>query len=639
MSEGKLAVEQSALETVAPLLQQHVPFLIVQDTGKIQLASHAACALSGYEAHELRDQPLDLLLAPEAQRLMPDFLAESERGRVWQGELPCRSKNGLEYWVDMRCVPRPNTEIPAGFVAFLVDISKNKRIEESLLDSERRFRFFADHVDEGTIVSDTGRIVDVSDVWATMFRCEKEHAIGKSPLDFTAPEVHQRVKTIISEMRTDSYESLMLRADGTKFPALVRGRQLEFRGRPVRLTTVLDISAQKRAAKALELAKEEAEKANQVKSQFLSSMSHELRTPLNAILGFAQLMEMPAAGGLTKRQLECVAHIKQGGEHLLSLINDILELSKVEAGSIDLVLEDVPLQPLLAGCVALTAPLAQQRGISVATVGQGLALSVRADPTRLRQVVLNFLSNAIKYNRPAGSVTLSVEPCRETFVRLAVQDTGIGIAEEKLSELFLPFSRLGAEATEVEGTGIGLAVSKNLVKLMGGSVGVASTKNVGSQFWIEMPRASAQVDPQQEEKDLRSSGTFRPIAARLLYVEDNPNNITLMEMLVEGIVGLSLQSAETGREGFEAALAHPPDLLVLDIHLPDMTGLELLEQLRAHPRTSKIPALALTAAATQDDIQRGMDAGFLRYLTRPIDVHEVVAAIRGALVVSASRTD
>lgn len=390
--------------------------------------------------------------------------------------------------------------------------------------------------------------------------------------------------------------------------------------------TVQDVTELKRAEQAMLAAKEEAERASQAKSEFLSSMSHELRTPMNAILGFAQLLEYDA--GLDSGQGDSVHEILKAGRHLLELINEVLDLAKIESGRIDLSLEPVELCPVVRECFSLMLPLADARGIRLGHEGARGARA-RADRTRLKQVLLNLLANAIKYNREGGDVRVEVAPVGQERLRVTVADTGRGIPAGRLDELFQPFNRLGAEASEVEGTGIGLTITRRLVEMMGGVIGVDSEPGAGSRFWIELPQEAPgvagrlPVEPGAERP--QPTGCSRQ--HRVLYIEDNPANLKLVSQLIGRRVHIHLLTAHTPTLGLELAAAHRPELILLDINMPGMDGYHLLQVLRADARFASIPVVALTASAMPGDILRGRKAGFDDYLTKPIDVTHFYAVL------------
>jgi signal transduction histidine kinase/ActR/RegA family two-component response regulator len=394
----------------------------------------------------------------------------------------------------------------------------------------------------------------------------------------------------------------------------------------------------------LELAIEEARNANQAKSAFLSSMSHELRTPLNAILGFAQILAADNLPTTPEQKKEFAGHILKSGRHLLTLINEILDLARVEAGALTLSMEPVGLAEVLAECRNMIEPLAAARGIRVSFPEVGAPdkpeAQVAADRTRLKQVLLNLLSNAVKYNREGGTVTLECAACGPDRLRLSVVDTGMGLRPDQVAALFQPFNRLGQENGMQEGTGIGLVFTRRLVELMKGEIGVTSTPGVGSVFWIELTVPAPQPAPPAPVAapapllpgSGRASATRADAEPRLiLYIEDNPANLRLVQEIIAFRTDLRLMAAPDGHVGLVLAHTHHPALIVMDLNLPGMGGFEVLAQLRRNPDTAHIPVIALSANAMPRDIERGLSAGFVRYLTKPIDIERFNEAIDGVL--------
>ena len=448
----------------------------------------------------------------------------------------------------------------------------------------------------------------------------------------------------------DIYELTYLRKDGSSLPAVVSVTALQDAAQAIigylligtdnTVRRQLEIERSqldallKESLIELKHAKEAAEEANLAKSDFLSCMSHELRSPLNAILGFAQLMETgtptPTAG-----QKDSIEQILQAGWYLLALINEILDLALIESGKLSLSPEPVSLAEVLADCQAMIEPQASKGGISVHFPALDAPWLVHADRTRVKQVLVNLLSNAIKYNRVGGHVDLRCSFDVGGRVRVSVQDTGEGLAADKLAQMFQPFNRLGQEAGAQEGTGIGLVVSKRLMELMGGNIGVESSVGVGSVFWIELDATTATLHGAAEPAG-GGLALSRPQAAgtptrTLLCVEDNPANLMLVERLLARRTDLRLLSARDGRRGVEMARMHRPDVVLMDINLPGISGLNALRILAEDPATAHIPVIALSANAMPRDIEKGLRAGFFRYLTKPIKVAEFMATLDLAL--------
>jgi PAS domain S-box-containing protein len=448
------------------------------------------------------------------------------------------------------------------------------------------------------------------------------------------------LETVVAKVRQGAIEAsaeyrMVTKSKSIRFVFVKGYNQFDEENNPVKMSGIVqDITGRKQAELSLTNACYEAERANKTKSKFLSSMSHELRTPMNAILGYGQLLESNPQEPLTETQKKCVNHILKGGAHLLGLISDLLDLAKIEANKIELIIEDIQATEIIDECVSLMSPLAEERNIDFTIPDTNeVASLIRADRMRFNQVLLNLLSNAIKYNREGGNVIILFQETADDMLRISVTDTGEGISKDKRSEIFQPFSRLGAEHTEIEGTGIGLVVCNDLMELMEGRIGFESRVGKGSTFWIELPLVRKKATVAEATKGA-TTGTMKrmpEIRGTLLYVEDNPADLRLMELIVSRIEGLSIISAPSGELGMELVMAQKPDVIILDINLPGMNGIEVLKKLRSNKKTRNIPTLALNAVATKRDIEKGLDAGFKRYLTKPIQVSEVVDAIKNAL--------
>ncbi|MCK5001569.1 MAG: response regulator [Gammaproteobacteria bacterium] len=397
---------------------------------------------------------------------------------------------------------------------------------------------------------------------------------------------------------------------------------------------------QKRSMKALVDARQEAEEANNAKSQFLSSMSHELRTPMNAIIGFGQLLQMDA-DVLNDIQQDNVNEIILAGNHLLTLINEVLDLAKIESGHVDLDIEPVVVGEVMGECLSLLKPMADERGIAITFVCNDEALSledicnknmeVRADRTRLKQVLFNLLSNAVKYNEENGQIIVSCSGAGKEHIRISIQDTGPGISREKQAQLFTEFNRLGAESSEVEGTGIGLVITKKIMEIMDGSIGLESQPGEGSTFWIELPRVNVSTTHHVEKQVFDEK---KLVAAEeggheyaLLYVEDNPANLRFVTQLLGRRPNIKIWTAHEPVLGLELAAEHKPDIILLDINLPGINGYEVLRHLRSQKDTSETPVVAISANAMSGDVKKGLEAGFDYYVTKPVDVNEFLSIV------------
>jgi PAS domain S-box-containing protein len=458
---------------------------------------------------------------------------------------------------------------------------------------------------------------------------------------WSAGEVLHRPNPLVAESRAEESRELderLLRGeslDGLELPMLRKDGDivevstyaaplLSEAGETTGIMVVMADITERREAERAVLLRDQAEQANRAKSEFLSRMSHELRTPLNAILGFAQLMEMD---DLDEEQRESIGQILRGGRHLLDLINEVLDLSRIEAGRLTLSLEPVSVQTAVAQAMSLVSPLASEMGLSYTAEAIDAELFVTADIQRLKQVLLNLLSNAVKYNRPNGSVRVTVAEVEAGRVRIGVHDTGQGIAEEQISRLFSPFERLDMEARNIPGTGLGLVLARTLVEAMRGEIGLESTAGAGSTFWIELPRSTSPLAG-------AAAATPRPTPAvaagspkTVLYVEDNPSNQRLVERVLASRPQVRLLTAMQGNVGIRLAEETRPDLVLLDVNLPDISGDEVFRLLRSDPTLAEVPVVVVSADAMRAQVRRFLDLGAREYLTKPIDVKRLLSVI------------
>jgi signal transduction histidine kinase/CheY-like chemotaxis protein len=400
------------------------------------------------------------------------------------------------------------------------------------------------------------------------------------------------------------------------------------------VSTIADVTDDVQRAEELGRAREAAETASAAKSEFLSSMSHELRTPLNAILGFAQLLEHDRKRPLDDRQLERLGHVLRGGEHLLRLIDDVLDLARIEAGRVSVSVEPLDIAQVIGEVAETLQPMAARAQIAIAVAPFPAALPhVVADRTRTSQILMNFCSNAIKYGKRDGHVTLRVTRS-DDVVRVAVVDDGIGIPADKRDRIFDPFQRAGQETGPIEGTGIGLTISKRLAELMDAGIGFTSEVDRGSEFWIELPVYAHTADKAHREVAATSERWLPAPGERrhtVVYIEDNPSNIAFMHEVMTDLEGIELVTAPTAEIGLELVRARKPRLVIMDINLPGMSGFEATKRLRDDPASRDIPVVALSAAALVKDTSRAKDAGFYRYLTKPVRVSELLAVLEELL--------
>jgi len=663
--------------------------------GVIQIFNVGAERMLGYAADEVMNKitPADI---SDPQEVVARAAALSlELGTtIAPGfeALVFKASRGIEDIYELTYIRKDGSRFPAvvsvtalrdventiiGYLLIGTDNTARKQAEEALLKAGALQRAIFNSANFSSIATDAKGVIQIFNVGAErMLGYTADEVMNKiTPADISDPqEVIARAEALSLELGTtispgfealvfkasraieDIYELTYFRKDGSRFPAVVSVTALRDAAEAIigylligtdNTARKLVEAEQKRLDQALretnlELqgAKVEAERANLAKSDFLSSMSHELRSPLNAILGFAQLMNSESPPP-TQGQKESILQILQAGWYLLELINEILDLAQIESGKFSLSLEPLSLDEVLVDCQAMIEPQARKSGIRVSFPKPELPLFVSADRTRVKQIFINLLSNAIKYNRVGGLVNVSCRPRPQDRVRVSFQDTGEGLTPDELAQLFQPFNRLGQEAGVEEGTGIGLVVSKQLVELMGGSIGVESTVGVGSMFWIEL-NASAPVDTGDEAESssvvtLPDPGSGGPLRT-VLYVEDNPANLLLVTKLLARRPDIALLSASDGRSGVEMAQANRPDVVLMDINLPGISGVTALKILAADPSTAHIPVIAVSANAMHRDIEKGLEAGFFGYLTKPIKVTEFMDTLDEALEAARTRS-
>ena len=647
--------------------------MATDEKGVIQLFNVGAERMLGYTASDVvnRITPADLHDPQEviARAKALSLELETEIAPGFEA-LVFKASRGIEDIYELTKIRKDGSRFPAivsvtalrdnqgGIIGYLLigtDNTARKQVEEEQKKLDQRLRdqqFYTRSLIESNIdalmtTDPRGIITDVNKQMEALTDCTRDELIG-APFKnyFTDPErAEAGIKLVLSEKKVTDYELTVRARDGKKTVVSYNATTFYDRDRQLQgvFAAARDVTERKRFEQALqetnvklEIAKSAAEKANLAKSDFLSSMSHELRSPLNAILGFAQLMES-ASPSPTASQTKSIAQILQAGWYLLQLINEILDLAGIESGQMSLSKESVSLSELMSECRTMMEPQAQQRGIRMTFPLFDIPVFVSADRTRLKQIIINLLSNAIKYNKEHGTVVVDCTESLPERIRISVRDTGVGLSPEKMAQLFQPFNRLGQETSGVAGTGIGLVVTKRLAELMEGVLGVESTVGSGSVFWCEMISAKAlESAVQNEDADaLASPNAWTDAPQRsLLYVEDNPANMQLVEELIARFPDIGLITAMTGDLGIELARAAQPEVILMDINLPGISGIKVLKILRDDPATAHIPVIALSANAMPRDIEKGLEAGFFRYLTKPIKIKELMDTLNAALKIA-----
>jgi PAS domain S-box-containing protein len=597
------------------------------------------CQMIGYTEMELTERTtMDITFEddiPQGRQNAEELLTGGPRSSVERRYI---RKDGEVLWITRTaCLMRDVDGHPRNFLVMVEDISERKRAEKALNESKRELEA-AHHANQLIMdnsqdvictMDEWGRFVSVSAACEQLWGYTPAELIGRPYIDLVCPEDRVMTNQVADVLKLDGkytdFVNRYTRKDGTLVDVLWSASWSE--EDKIMFCVAHDVTDRARIEKALREAKEEADRANHAKSEFLSRMSHELRTPLNAILGFGQLLERQNP---TETQRTRVGHIISAGRHLLNLINEVLDISRVETGNLQLSLEPVCVADALEEALSLMRPLAAERGIELLTsVPLDQSYYAKADRQRFKQVLLNLLTNAVKYTPLDGKVTVSFSATGSGVMRIVVSDTGVGISSEKLARLFTPFDRLGAEQTAVEGTGLGLALCQRLMHAMHGSIGVDSTPGQGSTFWVELASADSPLERLTIAKRNASQSSNGSDEERrtILYIEDNLSNLTLIEQMLAGQSHIQLITAMQGQLGIELARQHAPNLILLDLHLPDIPGWEVLSRLQEHDATRESPVVVISADATSRQIKRLMAAGARAYLTKPLDMLEFFRVI------------
>jgi PAS domain S-box-containing protein len=644
--------------------------IATDEKGVIQLFNVGAETMLGYTALEVVDKitPADIS-DPQEVIARAKALSHELAATITPGfdALAFKASRGIEDIYELTYIRKDGSRFPAvvsvtalrdahsGIIGYLLigtDNTARKQVEAEQKQLDQRLRdqqFYTRSLIESNIdalmtTDPAGIITDVNKQMEALTGCTRDELIG-APFKnyFTDPDrAEEGIRRVLGGSKVTDYELTARARDGKE--TVVSYNATTFHDRDRKLQGVFaaarDVTERKRFERTLqennvelERARAAAEKANLAKSDFLSSMSHELRSPLNAILGFAQLISSDSPPP-TPSQASSIDQILHAGWYLLDLINEILDLAQIESGKLALSREPTSLTEVMLECQAMIEPQGQKRGITMTFPRSGTPYFVDADRTRLKQVLINLLSNAIKYNQANGTVVVDYTMRGPGRIRVSVRDSGAGLTPDMLLQLFQPFNRLGQERSAEEGTGIGLVMSKRLVELMGGMIGVESTVGSGSVFWFELNS----TDESQLVGDTPAPEAAAPAPVpngaplrTLLYVEDNPANLKLIEQLIARRPDIRLLSARDGTQGIQIARSEQPDVILMDINLPGISGNEALKILREDPATTRIPVVALSANAMPRDIEKGLQAGFFRYLTKPIKVNEFMDTLDVAL--------
>lgn len=680
---ARLRNERASQEVQPPLLiegaLQHAIFnsanfscIATDPQGVIQIFNVGAERMLGYKAIDAVNKmtPAGILELQEVSIRAAALSGELQRPVAADFEaLVAKAVQGTEDIYEMTYVRKDGSRFPAvvavsalrdddghliGYLFIGTDNSQRKQVEaeQALLDQRLRDQQYytrsliESNIDALMTTDPRGIISDVNHQMELLTGSSREELIG-APFKnyFTDPDrAEAAITQVLLEGKVTNYELTALSSDGKQTVVSYNATTFHDRERSLQgvFAAARDVTERKQfehalqeTNAALEGARAIAEKANLAKSEFLSSMSHELRTPLNAVLGFAQLMasDTPAPSKVQKQSID---QILQAGWYLLRLINEILDLAMIESGKVTMSQEAMSLADVLQDCQAMIEPQTQKRQIQMTFPSFDKHFYVHADRTRVKQVLINLLANAIKYNRDGGAVTVECALVGVNRVRVSVADTGAGLTPEQVAQLFQPFNRLGQANGNEEGTGIGLVVTKQLVELMGGEIGVSSTVGAGSVFWFDLAASSAPALALGSSEILGDDSRFvstngqTPLRT-LLYVEDNPANLVLVEQLIARRSDLKLLTAVDGHLGVQLARTYQPDLILMDINLPGISGFDALDILRHDASTAHIPIIALSANAVPRDVKKGLDAGFFRYLTKPIKVPEFMDALDVAL--------
>jgi PAS domain S-box-containing protein len=623
--------------------------VVVDEHGRIVLVNSQAERVFGYPRVEMLGQPIELLI-PERFRgshveHRSRFTSLPKVRPMGSGlELFGRRHDGTEFPIEVSISPL-HTEGKLLVSANIRDITDRKRNELLVRRTQQHLLSAVETIQGAFAIYDAqDRLVLCNSEYRHLMASALEREIvGRSFEELLNGAIASRVFDVAGEQGAEfrsAWLSYHRDPRGSLSARTPDRRRLRIVEHPTAegglVTTIWDVTEAIEREEALQEARALAEAANNAKSEFLASMSHELRTPLNAVLGFAQLLLRDKKEPLSERHRDRIEHVIKGGEHLLRLIDDILDLARIESGRVPVSIEPVTVPDALAEVQSTLEPMATRAGITLSVeLAAGPLPEIAADRTRFKQILMNYGSNAIKYGRKGGNVRFLVGE-REGFLRVTVADDGIGIPPDKQDKIFQPFHRAGQETGPIEGTGIGLAITKRLSELMSGEVGFRSAGGEGSEFWVELPlhrRSEPQAKVETALRDARGTVLAGAEGPRftIVYVEDNPSSIALMQDLLGDFERVELLTAPTAEIGLELVRSRRPHVVIMDINLPGISGFEAARRLQAWPETRGIPVIALSAAAMVRDAAKIREAGFHRYLTKPVKIDELAGVLEELL--------
>jgi PAS domain S-box-containing protein len=621
--------------------------IVCDQAGRIVLVNAESERMFGYGRDELIGQPIDILVPDRARgqhgRHVTGYTGAPRLRPMGIGmELTGRRKDGSEIPVEISLSPI-RTAHGLLVTAGIRDVTERRKLER---DNRRANAYLVSAVDSVhdafALFDEHDRVLMVNSAARQLFAASGIGGIVGLPFDEL---LDQALRAGVFDFSNETRDALYQRwlayhraPSGTLEVRTGTGRYLRVTDSRTAeqgtVSTIADVTDDVQRADELRRSREAAEAASAAKSEFLSSMSHELRTPLNAILGFAQLLERDRKQPLSERHIERLRHVLRGGEHLLRLIDDVLDLSRIEAGRVMVSPEPVDVREVIEEVITTLGPMASRAGVEFERSALPAVPRVVADRTRLAQILMNFGSNAIKYGKQGGRVQVAIAEPDPATIRITVIDDGIGIPADKRDKVFEPFQRAGQETGPIEGTGIGLTITKRLAEMMKGRVGFSSEVDRGSAFWVEMPihrRPTTETAPPRPALG-ESPLALGELRHKVVYIEDNPSNIAFMQDLIGDLSSVELLTAPTAEIGIELVRAHRPHVVIMDINLPGMSGFEAMQRLREWPETQGIPVIGLSAAALLKDTNRAKTAGFYRYLTKPVKVAELTRTLEELLV-------